>query len=109
MTGRSLGTASRTATPATVASAAVLTDASLTGVLHDAASAVRAALDGLSDWGLAGSSRHQYRHDLVADDAAREVLTRAGLGVLSEESGAHRLDASIVVVLDPVDGSTNAS
>ena len=87
----------------------MVSDAALMGALHDAATAVRAALDGLSDWGLEGSSRHQYRHDVVADDAAREVLTRAGLGVLSEESGAHGLDASIVVVLDPVDGSTNAS
>jgi myo-inositol-1(or 4)-monophosphatase len=94
---------------ATVASAAVLTDDSLLEVLYDAASAVRTALDHLTDWGLAGSSHHQYRHDVVADEAARDVLTRAGLGVLSEESGAHRLDAAVVVVLDPVDGSTNAS
>jgi fructose-1,6-bisphosphatase/inositol monophosphatase family enzyme len=87
----------------------VLTDDSLLGVLHDAASAVRAALDRLPDWGLVGSSRHQYRHDVVADEAARHVLVRASVGVLSEESGAHGLDAAIVVVLDPVDGSTNAS
>ena len=84
-------------------------DDALMGVLQDAATAVRSALDGLRDWGLAGESHHQYRHDLVADAAAVEVLTRAGLGVLSEESGVHDGDASIVVVLDPVDGSTNAS
>jgi fructose-1,6-bisphosphatase/inositol monophosphatase family enzyme len=94
---------------ATVASAGLLTDDSLLAVLHDAASAVRTALDRLADWGLAGDSRHQYRHDVVADEAARTVLAGAGLGVLSEESGAHALDAPIVVVLDPVDGSTNAS
>jgi len=79
------------------------------GVLHDTASAVRDALDRLSDWGLEGSSRHQYRHDVVADEAARAVLARAGLGVLSEESGAHDAGADVLVVLDPVDGSTNAS
>ena len=94
---------------ATVASTGVLSDESLLGVLHDVASAVRTALDGLADWGLEGASHHQYRHDVVADAAAREVLGRAGLGVLSEESGAHDLDAPVVVVLDPVDGSTNAS
>jgi len=77
--------------------------------LNDAASAVRDALDHLSDWGLSAGSHHQYRHDLVADTAARGVLERAGLGVFSEESGAHDLDADVVVVLDPVDGSTNAS
>ncbi len=85
------------------------TDESLITVLHDAASAVRAALDGLSDWGLSAGSHHQYRHDVIADEAARRVLARAGLGVFSEESGSHHADADIVVVLDPVDGSTNAS
>jgi fructose-1,6-bisphosphatase/inositol monophosphatase family enzyme len=87
----------------------VVTDESLLGALHDAASAVRAALDSLADWGLSGSSRHQYRHDVVADEAARAVLARAGLGVLSEESGTHDAEAGVLVVLDPVDGSTNAS
>ena len=42
---------------------------------------------GLDDWGLAGTRRGQYRSDLVADEAAVRVLTAAGLGVLSEESG----------------------
>jgi myo-inositol-1(or 4)-monophosphatase len=78
-------------------------------VLHDTATAVRSALDNLADWSLAGSSDHQYRHDLVADRAAVDVLRRAGLGVVSEESGTHAGDAAVVVVLDPVDGSTNAS
>ena len=34
---------------------------------------------------------------------------RAGLGVLSEESGLRRPDAALIAVIDPVDGSTNAS
>jgi myo-inositol-1(or 4)-monophosphatase len=87
----------------------VPTDDELLGVLHDTATAVRAALDDLADWGLAGSDDHQYRHDLVADAAAVEVLRRAGLGILSEESGVHAGNAAILVVVDPVDGSTNAS
>src|SRR4051812_31982496 len=79
-------------------------------VLHDAASAVRVALDSLGDWGLAGTAKAgQYRSDLVADAAAVSVLDSAGLGVLSEESGTSGLDRDVVVVLDPVDGSTNAS
>jgi fructose-1,6-bisphosphatase/inositol monophosphatase family enzyme len=85
------------------------TDDEVLGVLHDAATAVRSALDRLSDWGLAGDIGHQYTHDLVADAAAVPVLRRAGFGVVSEESGVHDAGAAIVVVLDPVDGSTNAS
>jgi len=86
-----------------------LSDADLLGVLHETATAVRQALDGLDDWGLAGSADWQYRHDLVADAAALNVLRGAGLGVISEESGDHEPGSPIVVVLDPVDGSTNAS
>lgn len=84
-------------------------DESLLAALHDAATAVRAALDGLADWGRAGTRPGQYRSDLAADEVATSVLERAGLGVMSEESGVHHGDRSIVVVLDPVDGSTNAS
>ena len=47
--------------------------------------------------------------DLAADDAAHGVLDPAGVGVLSEESGLVRADADVVVVVDPLDGSTNAS
>jgi fructose-1,6-bisphosphatase/inositol monophosphatase family enzyme len=77
--------------------------------LHDAATAVRQALDELGDWGAAGTRPGQYRSDLAADAAALAVLERAGLGVLSEESGLHHAERPVVVVLDPVDGSTNAS
>ena len=85
------------------------TDDALLEVLHEVARVVRRALDGLADWGLAGTRAGQYRSDLAADDVALAVLERAGLGVLSEESGVHRGDAEVVVVTDPVDGSTNAS
>jgi fructose-1,6-bisphosphatase/inositol monophosphatase family enzyme len=78
-------------------------------VLHDTASAVRTALDGLADWGDAGTRSGQYLSDLAADEAALAVLERAGFGALSEESGLHGADRDVVVVLDPVDGSTNAS
>ena len=84
-------------------------DAALLDVLHGAASAVRAALDRLGDWGPAGAVPGQYLSDLAADDAALAVLDRAGLGAMSEESGLHHGDRAVVVVLDPVDGSTNAS
>jgi myo-inositol-1(or 4)-monophosphatase len=84
-------------------------DEDLIAVLHDAASAVRTALDALADWGDAGTRPGQYLSDLAADEVALAVLDRAGLGAMSEESGLHGGDRDIVVVLDPVDGSTNAS
>ena len=86
-----------------------MNDATLLEVLDEAATAIRAALGDLDDWGLAGTRDGQYFSDLAADAAALEVFDRAGLGVLSEESGRHRVDAPITVVMDPVDGSTNAS
>ncbi len=81
----------------------------LLAVLHATATAVRQALDGLDDWDLAGTRDGQYRSDLVADPVAVGMLEQAGLGVLSEESGLHHPDRPVLVVLDPVDGSTNAA
>jgi myo-inositol-1(or 4)-monophosphatase len=84
-------------------------DATLLEVLHATASAIAAALADLDDWGLAGTRSDQYRHDVVADAAGCAVLDASGVGVLSEESGARGLTRDVVVVIDPVDGSTNAS
>jgi len=77
--------------------------------LARASDAVAVALSSLEDWSLAGTRPGQYRSDLVADPAAVDVLLAAGLGVLSEESGTHEPDRPLLAVLDPVDGSTNAS
>ena len=84
-------------------------DEQLLALLHDTATAVRGVLGDLDDWGLAGTRAGQYRSDLAADAAALAVLDAAGVGVLSEESGRHRADAELTVVIDPLDGSTNAS
>lgn len=81
----------------------------LPALLDEAADAIVTALGRHDDWGLAGTRAGQYRSDLAADAAVLEVLDRAGVGVLSEESGRHRPDAPITVVVDPLDGSTNAS
>jgi fructose-1,6-bisphosphatase/inositol monophosphatase family enzyme len=78
-------------------------------VLHEAATAAAIALKGLDDWGHSGGRPDQYRSDVVADGAVLEVIDRAGFGAFSEESGVHNPDRPIRVVVDPVDGSTNAS
>ncbi|MBX3287362.1 MAG: hypothetical protein KF703_18585 [Actinobacteria bacterium] len=77
--------------------------------LHDAAAAVAEALAAAPDWGEAGTRPGQHHSDLAADAAAVGVLGAAGLGVLSEESGRHHADRAVTVVVDPLDGSTNAS
>jgi myo-inositol-1(or 4)-monophosphatase len=71
--------------------------------------AVAGSLASVDEMGAAGRRPGQYALDLVADRAALAVLEEAGLGVLSEESGLHRPDSPLMAVLDPVDGSTNAS
>lgn len=79
-------------------------------VLREASRKVRLALDDLEDWGSAHTRPGQYRSDLVADEAALPVLVEAGLSVLSEESGkTPGTSEELLAVLDPVDGSTNAS
>ncbi len=85
-----------------------VTDDELLAVVHEAVDAVVASFDGHDDWGLSGGRDGQYASDLVADSAALPVLQDAGLAVLSEESGRSG-DAELVAVVDPLDGSTNAS
>jgi myo-inositol-1(or 4)-monophosphatase len=86
-------------------------NAEILAVLHDVADAVYGVLSTNTDWGLSGQRATQYSVDLRADAAALEVLHAAGCAVLSEESGrtGEWREDSIIVVMDPLDGSTNAS
>ena len=84
-------------------------DDEILGVLGRCADEVRGVLDGIADWRLPGERPDQYALDLVADDAAVSTLVGAGFGVLSEESRWHHPDRELCVIVDPVDGSTNAS
>ena len=79
------------------------------GLLRRTADSVAAVLARFDDWEIGGERSDQYRLDQVADAAALEVLDAAGVGVLSEESGLRRGAGSETVIVDPVDGSTNAS
>lgn len=83
-----------------------------------AADAVAQILATNSDWGASRQRETQYAVDVTADRACLDVLYAAGFTVLSEESGitlpdgtalaANEVDGPVVVV-DPLDGSTNAA
>lgn len=88
-----------------------VTDEEMLDLLGRAVDAVREALSLVDDWRPMTERPSQYAIDLVADAAAIEVLLPHGVGVLSEESGRHAPRdglSPVTVVVDPVDGSTNA-
>lgn len=80
-------------------------------VLHRTADAVAGVVQANTDWSLSGKRATQYSVDLAADAAALEVLHGAGCAVLSEESQitGEWKSGGLMVVMDPLDGSTNAS
>jgi fructose-1,6-bisphosphatase/inositol monophosphatase family enzyme len=79
-------------------------------LFDELADAVIGSLGDLSDWELSGDRPTQYRHDVVVDELILPRLSAAGFAVLSEESGlVGRAANGYTVVVDPVDGSTNAS
>jgi len=81
-------------------------------VLREVAEAIRGSVAALAeDDRSRRSDQHedQYLLDVVADEVAVRLLLRRGFGVHSEESGLHAIERDIVVVLDPVDGSSNCS
>ncbi len=77
-------------------------------VFDDLVAETADALSELDDWGPSGLRGDQYQHDVVADEIMVAGLHEAGFRVLSEESGITG-EGEILVVVDPVDGSTNAS
>ncbi len=56
-----------------------------------------------------GERSGQYALDLLVDGPMVRAFLDAGIGVLSEEAGVLEPDRSLVAIVDPVDGSTNAS
>jgi myo-inositol-1(or 4)-monophosphatase len=92
--------------------AAAMQPDALLELFADGAAAVRDAVAGISAATLRDRTarRGQYALDLVADAAVCAVLDRAPVRIVSEESGVHeRPGATITVVVDPVDGSTNCA
>lgn len=89
-------------------------DRDILGFLHDVADAAADVLDETSLWEFTGERDGQYTGDVAVDEVVVDMLEAAGFHVLSEESGAGDLEWPLVgdrllVVVDPVDGSTNAS
>ena len=80
-------------------------------VLNETANAISAVLASNTNWGLSGLRHTQYSVDVDCDNAALAILHGAGCAVLSEESQrtGEWGDNDILVVMDPLDGSTNAS
>ncbi|BAN02597.1 inositol monophosphatase family protein [Ilumatobacter coccineus] len=75
-----------------------------------------AILTSNDDWSMSGERATQYSIDVDIDAACIGALHAAGFAVLSEESGVTGPDGSplgeapdAVVVVDPLDGSTNAA
>lgn len=71
--------------------------------------AISSSLETLTTWELTGTRDTQYTHDVSADEAALNVLADADVTILSEETGLHNPGRDLAIVIDPVDGSTNAS
>jgi myo-inositol-1(or 4)-monophosphatase len=82
-------------------------------LFQEAAAAVAVVLASNAEWGASGLREGQYAVDLDADQACLDVLYAAGYRVLSEESGVTTppggSSSAPIVVVDPLDGSTNAS
>ena len=78
-------------------------------LLDRVSDAVGRALAQVVDWDRPGGRESQYGVDLVADAAALDVLSALDVNVLSEESGLSDRGHRLTVIVDPLDGSTNAS
>lgn len=90
------------------------TDRDLIAFLHDVADAAADTLDEVDNWDFSGERDGQYSADVVVDDVVVAMLEAAGFEVLSEESGLTSGELPVtgdrlLAVVDPLDGSTNAS
>lgn len=92
-------------------------DEAILYALRNVAHVAQLTISAARDWSLTGQQQGQYAADVMVNDAVVAALREFGWGVLSEESGATGFDAAttadlgdqLVVIVDPVDGSTNAS
>ncbi|MFT7474733.1 MAG: myo-inositol-1(or 4)-monophosphatase [Verrucomicrobiales bacterium] len=83
--------------------------AALQTLLRDVTKAAIDSLAGSTDRLGSGEREGQYALDLLVDGPLVYSLLEAGLGVLSEEAGILEPERELIAIVDPVDGSTNAS
>lgn len=62
-----------------------------------------------TDWSLTQGHLGQHVGDISADTACVSELAKAGISILTEESGVMLKSGELIAVVDPVDGSTNAA
>ena len=92
-------------------------DEAILYALRNVANVAQFTMAAAGDWSLTGAHQGQYAADVFVNDAVTGALREFGWGILSEESGPSGLAASapanlgdqLVVIVDPIDGSTNAS
>ncbi len=86
-----------------------MSDEELLALFHEAARLTADTLRAIEDRRPTTDVVGQYQLDVATDAAVVPLFVDAGFGVLSEESGLHHPERDTVIVVDPVDGSTNAS
>lgn len=89
-------------------------DRDILAFLHDVADAAADTIDETIGWQFTGDREGQYTGDVAVDEVVVDMCEAAGFVVLSEESSLEVVHWSaetgrLLVVVDPVDGSTNAS
>jgi len=92
-------------------------DEAILFALRQVANVAQITITAARDWSMTGVQQGQYAADVMVNDAVTASLREFGWGILSEESGATGYEASrpedlgddLVVIVDPIDGSTNAS
>lgn len=86
----------------------------IASAFYETADAIEERVTGGLSWAKSGGHKGQHQGDIEADEIGIAVLRSYGFAVFSEESGftpnaEKGRDSDLVVVIDPVDGSTNAS
>jgi len=82
------------------------------GLLQLGEAVARACLDAAradADWTMTGERRGQHTGDVRANDAATTLLQSRGINIFSEEADLVNMSGQVTAVIDPIDGSTNAS
>lgn len=92
-------------------------DEAILYALRQVANVAQLTISAARDWSMTGVQQGQYAADVMVNDAVTASLREFGWGILSEESGSSgyratqvsELGDDLVVIVDPIDGSTNAS